>query len=168
MKKRRHLERKEALPLVCRLPAYKKWEALGDKIEMVYKQRTYVKGVHGMEDKLLTAMVNSNAKKKKEQLESKPLPAVAEMAAVAAAAKGAAIQYVEGGGKDADEESGSNHGGGDDGHGTDEESKSSNPHPPSNNNGPAISQIDVNGTLSMAISRYHSQQNNSKNDIIIR
>jgi hypothetical protein len=95
------------------------------------------------------------------------LPAVAEMTAVAAAAKGAAIQYVEGGGEDADEESDSNHGGGDDGHGTDEESKSSNPHPPNNNNGPAIFQIDVYGTLSVAISRYHSQQNNSKNDIII-
>ena len=35
MKKRRRLEQEEALPLVCRLPAYKKWEALGDKIEMV-------------------------------------------------------------------------------------------------------------------------------------
>jgi hypothetical protein len=96
------------------------------------------------------------------------LPAVAEMAAVAAAAKGAAIQYVKGGGEDADEESGSNHGGGDDGHGTDEESKSSNPHSPSNNNGPAISQINVNGTLSVAISHYHLQQNNSKSEIIIR
>jgi hypothetical protein len=93
---------------------------------------------------------------------------VVEMAAVAAAAKGEAIQYVEGGRKDADEESGSNHSGGDNGHGTDEESKLSNPHPPSNNNGPAISQINVNGTLSVAISRYHSQQNNSKNDFIIR
>ena len=47
----------------------------------------------------------------------------------------------------------------------DEKSKSSNPHPPSNNNAPAISQIDVEGTLHAAISHYHSQQNNSKNDI---
>jgi hypothetical protein len=32
---------------------------------MVYEQRRYVKGVHGMEDKLLMAMVNSNANKKR-------------------------------------------------------------------------------------------------------
>ncbi len=63
MKKRRRLEQDEALPLVCRLPAYKKWEAVGDNNEMVFKQRIYIKGVHGMEEKLLTAMVN-NAKKK--------------------------------------------------------------------------------------------------------
>ncbi len=50
MKKRRRLEQDEALPLVCRLPAYKKWEALGNKIEMVYKKRIYIKGVHGMEE----------------------------------------------------------------------------------------------------------------------
>ena len=30
MKKRRRLERDEALPLVCRLPTYIQWEALGD------------------------------------------------------------------------------------------------------------------------------------------
>ncbi len=53
----------EALPLVRRFPAYKKWESLGKKMEMVYKQRAYVKDVHGMEDKLLMAMVNSSAKK---------------------------------------------------------------------------------------------------------
>ena len=45
-------------------------------------------------------------------------------------------------------------------------SKPSNPHPHNNNNAPAISQIDVEGTLRAAISRYHSaQQNNSGNDV---
>ena len=51
MKKRRHLERDEALPLVCRLPAFIQWEALGDGGKILYKQRTYIKGVHGMEEK---------------------------------------------------------------------------------------------------------------------
>jgi hypothetical protein len=63
MKKRRRLEQDEALPLVCRILAYKKWEALGNNNEMVFKQRIYIKGVHEMEEKLLTAIVN-NAKKK--------------------------------------------------------------------------------------------------------
>jgi hypothetical protein len=47
MKKRRRLEREEALPLVCGLQAFKKWEALNDIIEMEYKKRFYIKGVHG-------------------------------------------------------------------------------------------------------------------------
>ncbi len=88
IKKRRRLEREEALPLVCGLQAFKKWEALNDNIEMEYKKRFYINGVHGMEGKLLTHMVN--AQKKSSQVESKPLPAVVAMA-VAAAAKGAAI-----------------------------------------------------------------------------
>jgi hypothetical protein len=128
MKKRRHLEQDEALPLVCRLPAYKKWEALADKIEMVCKQRIYIKGVHGMEEKLLMAMVN-NAKKKLGQLES-------------------GDHTVENAGSD---RGGSGSGGGSGGgnvHGTDEKSQSLNTHPRTSNNiPPAISQMDVEGTL---------------------
>ncbi len=88
MKKRRRLEQEEALPVVCRLQAFKKWEALNDNIEIEYKKRFYIKGVHGMEGKLLAHM--ANAQKKRSQVESMPSPAVAAMA-VAAAAKGAAI-----------------------------------------------------------------------------
>ncbi len=36
MKKKRHLEQEETLPLVCGLQAFKKWEALNDK---EYKKR---------------------------------------------------------------------------------------------------------------------------------
>jgi hypothetical protein len=46
MKKRRRLERDEALPLVCRLPACIKWQALGDMSEM----EIYVKGVRASND----------------------------------------------------------------------------------------------------------------------
>ncbi len=59
MKKRRRLEREEALPLVCGLQVFKKWEALNDNIEIEYKKRFYIKGVHGMEEKLLMHMVNA-------------------------------------------------------------------------------------------------------------
>jgi hypothetical protein len=45
MKKRRRLERDEALPLVCNLPAYKKWDALGDGSKMLYKTRTYCRNI---------------------------------------------------------------------------------------------------------------------------
>ena len=61
-KKRRRLERDEALPLVCSKPAWIKWQALGNGVEMEYKKRKYVKGVHGMEEKLMTAMVNNTKK----------------------------------------------------------------------------------------------------------
>ncbi len=55
----------EALPLVCRRRAYIQWEALGNGSEMMYKQRTYIKGVHGMEEKLLMDMANNSKKKEK-------------------------------------------------------------------------------------------------------
>ncbi len=45
MKKRRRLEQEEALPLVCGLETFKKWEALNNNIEMEYKKRFYIKGV---------------------------------------------------------------------------------------------------------------------------
>ena len=59
IKTRRRLEHDEALPLVGRLPAYIKWQALGEGGRIEYKKRIYVKGVHGMEEKLMTAMANS-------------------------------------------------------------------------------------------------------------
>ena len=104
MKKRRRLEQDEALPLVCRLPTCIKWEGLCDGSELLYKQRSYTKGVPGMEEKLLTAMANNLKKKVK----------------------------VGGGG-------GGGCGGNGNGH---EKSQSSNNIPP-----PAISQIDIEGTM---------------------
>jgi len=61
-KKRRRLERDEALPVVCNLPAFIKWQELGNGSKMEYKKRNYIKGVHGMEEKLMTAMVNNTKK----------------------------------------------------------------------------------------------------------
>ena len=69
---------------------------------MLYKQRTYIKGVHGMEEKLLMAMANNS--KKKEKVDND---------------RGC----MDGGG-------GGGGGGNGNGHGTDEKSQSSNNIPP--------------------------------------